>query len=137
MNFENWGLNAFCSQCVFSRLFLKDYSSDRLQILYIDSTVIEDVQRHNLILKKKWKLSKLSNFKNIWGHSAFSNQCTFYSGNFSNTIHRRFNWQKKKKIVKITCFWKLLNFWTLSCICDPFLMSVSRPSYSRYIYNTK
>ena len=47
------GLSAFPTQCaLLSMLFLKDYSSDRFQILHNDSTDIEDVQRHSFSRNK-------------------------------------------------------------------------------------
>ena len=44
---------------ILSRLFLKDYSSDRFQILSIDFTDNEDVQRVTLIKKKILKITGL------------------------------------------------------------------------------
>ena len=70
---------------VLPKLYLKDYSSDHFQILYIDSTLLEDVQPCSFGWKN-WKLSKLSNFEYLWG--IFRLNVYLCPGCFSKTIHR-------------------------------------------------
>ena len=62
-----------CTTHVSQRLLIGSFSN-----FYSDSTYLEDVQRRTLEWKKNHKLSKLSNFENLWGlECIFDSMCTF------------------------------------------------------------
>ena len=67
-------------EAVSRRLFIGSF-----QILYIYSADTEDVQRRCSDWKKNWKLSKWSNFENLWGFRLYVHICP---GCFSKTIHQ-------------------------------------------------
>ena len=71
----------------FSRLYRKDYSSDRFQILHTDSTYPEDMQRCSL----SEKIEKCQNYQILKIYEDlvhFRLNVQFCPGCFSKTIHR-------------------------------------------------
>ena len=136
LNFENWRI--FDSMCILSRRFLKDYSSDRFQIVYIDSRDTENEERRSFDWNKL-NIVKIIEFSKYMRTKCIFNQCIFYPGGFSKTFHRiifRFYIvilqipqnckviafiEKRENCQNYRVFLNLLIFITLSCICGLFL----------------